>query len=182
MWSRLREWHTGVRPAQVCLLAMAVVDPAICQTYIDDRLLALDANFERIPADLDVEVLALVLCINVDGDVEVLDGLVPFVGQGGLLGLFLCACLGVGLFGVFWGRGARHGVLLCVCVLVCGCLRGNEGWRGVWTKVSCFVRLEGRRWWWWLDPGHRRHARSCHHAPTLHLITAFPARTGLTAN
>jgi hypothetical protein len=74
------------------------------RTYIYERLLALDASLERIPANLDIQILALVLCLDADCDVEVLDRLRPFVRQGGLLGLFLLACLGVGLFALFWGR------------------------------------------------------------------------------
>jgi hypothetical protein len=31
------------------------------RTHVDDRVLALDAHLERVPADLDVEILALVL-------------------------------------------------------------------------------------------------------------------------
>lgn len=72
------------------------------RTYINEWLLPLDANLQRIPADLDVQILALVLCFNVDGDVEILDSLRPFVRQGSLLGLFLLASLGVGLFALLW--------------------------------------------------------------------------------
>jgi hypothetical protein len=83
--------------------------------YINKRLLALDADLEGVPADLDIQVLALVLRVNANSDVQVLDGLVPFVRQRGLLGLLLCAGGGVGLCALFGGRGARHGVCSMRC-------------------------------------------------------------------
>jgi hypothetical protein len=69
----------------------------ICRTYIDEWLLSSYTSLQSIPAKLDVQVLALVLSINGDADVEVLDSLVPLVWQRSLFGLLLCACLGVGL-------------------------------------------------------------------------------------
>jgi hypothetical protein len=71
-------------------------------TYINEGLLALDTDLQGIPAHLDVEVLAFVLCFYGDGDVDILDGLVPLVRQRGLLGLFLRASLVVGLLSLFW--------------------------------------------------------------------------------
>lgn len=67
------------------------------ETYIDEWLLALDSRLEGIATDLDVQVLALVLCVDGDGDVEVLDRLIPLVRQLGLLGLLPLAGLGVSL-------------------------------------------------------------------------------------
>lgn len=79
--------------------------------YVYEGLLALDGNLQGIAADLDVQVLALVFCVDGNGDVEVLNGLVPLVGKGGLLSLLLCAGLCVSLFALL-GRGrAGHGVL-----------------------------------------------------------------------
>ena len=48
--------------------------------YIDERFLSLNGDPECVPANLDVQILALVFGINRDGDVHVLDGLLPFVG------------------------------------------------------------------------------------------------------
>jgi hypothetical protein len=76
----------------------------VVKTYINKWLLPLDADLQRVPAYLDIQVLALVLCFDADGDVEVLDGLVPLVGQRSLLSLFFCACRLVGLFAFFWWR------------------------------------------------------------------------------
>lgn len=58
-------------------------------TYMEKRLLALDTDGNGVPAQLDVEIFGLVLCVNGNGDVEVLDGLLPFVWQLRLLLLFL---------------------------------------------------------------------------------------------
>lgn len=72
--------------------------------YVDERLLALDGHLERVPGDLDVQVLALVLCIDGDCDVEVLDGLLPLVGQRCLLGVLLSLGLGVELLALLGRR------------------------------------------------------------------------------
>jgi hypothetical protein len=86
----------------VCQQCVRKRDVAVA--YINEGLLALDARLESVPADLDVQVLALVLGLDADGDVDVLDGLVPLVRQRGLLGLLLCERLGVGLFALLRGR------------------------------------------------------------------------------
>lgn len=70
--------------------------------YIDEGFLALYARLERVAAYLDVQVFALVLGINGDGDVEVLDSLLPLVRQRSLLFLLFCASLGVGLALFLW--------------------------------------------------------------------------------
>lgn len=80
------------------------------RSYVDNGRLALDAHPQRIARDLNVQVLALVFPLNGHGDVEVLDGLVPLVGQGGLLGLLLCLLLGVELLLVLGRCFAGHGV------------------------------------------------------------------------
>ena len=77
--------------------------------YVDDGRLALDAHPQGIARDVDVQVLALVFSLNRHGDVEVLDGLVPLVGQGGLLGLLLCLLLGVELLLLLGRCFAGHG-------------------------------------------------------------------------
>jgi hypothetical protein len=100
-------------------------------TYIDEGLLALDADLEGVPADLDVQVLALVLCLDGDGDVEVLDGLVPFVRQRSLLSLLLCAGLGVGLCALFGGRRTSHGV--------CSYALGAGGDKSLVFRLGVFV-------------------------------------------
>lgn len=78
-------------------------------TNVNEGLLALDAGLELVAADVDDQVLSLVLGINGDCNVEVLDGLVPFVGQRRLLGQLLCARLGVGLVLLLGGWRGRHG-------------------------------------------------------------------------
>jgi hypothetical protein len=69
----------------------------MCRTYIDEGLLSPDTSLQSVPAKLDVQVLALVLSVNGDADVDVLDSLVPFVWQRCLLGMLLRAGLSVSL-------------------------------------------------------------------------------------
>ena len=85
-------------------LAQAVGRHGSAVTHLEYGLLALDAGLDGIACNVDVKVLALVLGVDGDGDVEVLDGLVPLVGQRGLLCLLSCAGLGVGPFALLGGR------------------------------------------------------------------------------
>lgn len=64
---------------------------------IDDGVLALDCNPELALGDLHVEVPALVVSRNGNGEIHILDGLGPLVGQLGLLGSLSGALLGVQL-------------------------------------------------------------------------------------
>lgn len=99
MWTRRREWRGEARPVKHPSEMLIRCNEML--SYIDEWLLALDACLQRISADFDVQVLALVLCFDADGDVDVLDSLVPLVGQGGLLSAFSCARLGVCLLALF---------------------------------------------------------------------------------
>ena len=57
--------------------------------YIYERILALDGGLEVRLGELNIEVAALVLCVDRDGHVHVLDGLRPLVGQRGLFSILL---------------------------------------------------------------------------------------------
>jgi hypothetical protein len=63
------------------------------ERYVDDGLLALDANYQLILLDIHDEVLALQVARNFDGDIEISNGLGPLVRERGLLlGLLGAGC------------------------------------------------------------------------------------------
>ena len=102
-------------------------------TYVDDRRLALQADFNAVLLDLDDEVPAASAFGDGDADVDVLDGLFPGVGEGGLFCCFFCAGSGFD-GGVEGGIGVRHFCLtgtegICACGLI---LR----WRGIISVVK----------------------------------------------
>lgn len=52
----------------------------IGRAHVDNRVLALDGDPDMRLGEFHVQVAALVLCIYGDGDIDVLDGLLPLVG------------------------------------------------------------------------------------------------------
>lgn len=60
MWNRRHGWGGGARPA-ACQSAQG---PTVRGTHVNDGLLALDGNPQRVPADLHIQILALVLGLD----------------------------------------------------------------------------------------------------------------------
>lgn len=82
-----------------------VVDvDGVGEVALDDGGLALDGDAQACPGEVDIQVAAFVLCVYGHGDVHVLDGLRPSIGQGGLLGVLARLCIGI-------VGGVRHGWL-----------------------------------------------------------------------
>lgn len=68
------------------------------EVSVDNGVLSFDGHFEFRFLDLDNQVFAFQVSWDLNCDVEVSDGLSPFVGESGLLRGFLCAGSLVGNF------------------------------------------------------------------------------------
>lgn len=105
--------------------------------YVDDGVLALDGDAEVGACELHVQVAALVLSVDGDGHVQVLDGLGPLVGKGGLLGILSRLGLGIELlllvgggFGHVWCAW-RRAIVYCTKYLSC-----LVGYAATWGRPS----------------------------------------------
>lgn len=125
--------------------------------YLKDWFLPSKPDFDGVTLNLDNALLSSRSLGDLDGDVDVLEGLCPFVGEGVLLGFFLLArgfffFLGrLGLVGCGFADGLVEGFealhFVCVCVVCCGeslLVRGVEvGERRVkrarkWKRLEAF--------------------------------------------
>ena len=69
-------------------------------TNRDDWFLALDTSSQLVLLDLNNQVLSLVVAWDLEGDIDILDGLCPLVWESILLCLLLCGSCG--LSGFIW--------------------------------------------------------------------------------
>lgn len=77
-------------------------------TYVNDRIFAFHGDFQLGLGEFDNQVASLQIAWHGYGDVEILDGLGPFVREFGLLFSLTGACLLVFLLALLWRRGGRH--------------------------------------------------------------------------
>jgi len=112
-WIRRRGWDGGGDPISACKLSGLGISRGRRSggKYIYYGCLPFYAGFEAGFRDEDAKVAAAEVGGDGDGDVEVADGLGPFVGELGLFRGFFGAGLGVFFLAFLGGGGGGH----CYC-------------------------------------------------------------------